>query len=414
MVPEKLLRQLPKLMEKGSEAGHGGVILISVDRSTLLRDQLGYTGLNKLVKQLNKQIKDVLGELRIEDFEITRFDGVALFLILPETPAESLKDAAKEIFSGLSERFYDVDDESVALTLSVAYSYFDYRFRSVDDQLMALVHRAEAIDVSGGNHFGEAKPGITAAKASSSSDHMLALLMEALRTDSLRVVFQPLLATSGEGGTQSYQMLPRLVADDGRFVVAADFLPMARQAALVPVLDRWMLIRASRLIRGPFRDQGVRLFINQSDALLSEPERREWLARYFESEPELAGHLVLEFSLEDGMTHLRSAKEVIRICREHRIGVCLSRVDEHSRWMLFEGELKPDYLRMSPDLVQRLKNDRELEKTFMKLAAPAREQGVGIIMPMVEDQEAAASIWRTGADFMQGNLIQEPVDTISA
>jgi EAL domain-containing protein (putative c-di-GMP-specific phosphodiesterase class I)/GGDEF domain-containing protein len=414
MVPEKLLRQLPKMMEKGSEARCGGAILISVDRATLLRDQLGYTGLNKLVKELSSQVKSVLSDLRVDDFEITRFDGVCLFLILPEAAAEVLKDSAREIFSSLSDRIYDVGEDSVALTLSLSYACFDYRFRNVDEQLMALVHRAEAIDVSGGNNVGEAKPGITAAKASSSSDHMLALLMEALRTNSLRVVFQPLLATSGKAGTESYQMLPRLVADDGRLVVAADFLPMAREAALLPVLDRWMVIHASRLLRGPFVDQRVRLFINQSDALLVEPDRREWLARHFASEPGLAGRLVLEIGLEDGMAHLRSATELIKICRDHDIGVCLSRVDEHSRWMLFEGELEPDYLRMSPDLVQRLKNDRELEKTFMNLAAPARERGVGIIMPMVEDQEAAASIWRTGADFMQGNLIQAPADSISA
>lgn len=414
MVPEELLRRLPKKMQKGSESGHGGLILASVDRETLLRDQLGFTGLNTLIKDVSSQIESVLGELQVEDFEIIRFDRACLLVLLPDAPAELLKDSSKEIFSSLSDRIYDVGEDSVALTLSLAFASFDYRFRSVDELLLALVHRAEAIDVSGGNNLGEARPGISAAKASSSGDHMLALLMEALRTNSLKVVFQPLLATSGKAGTESYQMLPRLVADDGRLVVAADFLPMAREAALLPVLDRWMMIHASRLLRGPFVDQRVRLFINQSEALLVEPERREWLAKHLKSDPGLSGRLVLEIALEDGMAHLRGAIELIKICRAHKIGVCLSRVDEHSRWMLFEGELEPDFLRMSPDLVQRLKNDRELEQTFMKLAAPARERGVGIIMPMVEDQEAAASIWRTGADFMQGNLIQAPADSISA
>jgi EAL domain-containing protein (putative c-di-GMP-specific phosphodiesterase class I) len=32
---------------------------------------------------------------------------------------------------------------------------------------------------------------------------------------------------------------------------------------------------------------------------------------------------------------------------------------------------------------------------------------------MIENPEMAASMWRSGADFMQGNMIQAPEDSIA-
>jgi len=301
----------------------------------------------------------------------------------------------------------------VAITVSLAHARFDHRFTQVDELLVPLVRRVEHIERDGGNALAAVRPGISASKAKSSSDHMLSLLMEALRMDSIKVVFQPLLATRGRETTESYQMLPRLASGDGKLIAAAEFLPIAREAALLPVLDRWMTVHASRLLRGPFADRDARLFINQSDALLADSERRQWLSRHLASEAELAGRLVLEIPLEDAMAHLRGAAQLLEIAREHEIGVCLSHVDEHSRWDLLTRELAVNFVRMSPDFVARLTQDPSLEERFQELSEPVRAQGVRTIMPMIEDPQTAASMWRSGADLMQGNMIQEPEDSIA-
>lgn len=413
MISKKLLRQMPKIMAAGAEAGRGGVILIRFDRGTLLRDQLGFTGLSTLIDGVVVQTDELVSELVGKDYNLVRFDWECLLLVLKEAPASVVKEAAENLFSSLSDRIYDVGDDAVAVSVSLSFAHFDHRFRHEDELLLALIHRAEAIGMAGGNHLGEARPGISADKAITSADHMLGLLMESLRTDSLKVVFQPLLATSPEATSENYQMFPRLVAGDGRLLPAADFLPQAREAALLPVLDRWMIVHASRLLRGPLREKRVRLFINQSEALLVEPERQDWLARHLESEPMLAGRLVLEIALEDAMAHLSGTVGLIGICRTHDVGFCLSHVNEQSRWQLLTEKLKSDFLRMSPGFVKRLTQDPSLEERYFELSKQVREQGTRIIMPMIEDSKTAASMWRTGADYMQGNLIQAPEDTIA-
>lgn len=413
MISKKLLRQMPKIMAAGAEAGRGGVILIRFDRGTLLRDQLGFTGLSTLIDGVVAQTDELVGELVGKDYNLVRFDWECLLLVLDEASASLLTQVAENLFRSLTDRVYDVGDDAVAVSVSLSFAHFDYRFRHVDELLLALVHRAEAIGMAGGNQFGEARPGISADKALSSTDHMLGLLMESLRTDSLKVVFQHLLATSEKATLESYQMFPRLVAGDGRLLPAADFVPLAREASLLPVLDRWMIVHASRLLRGPLREKRVRLFINQSEALLVEAERQDWLARHLGSEPKLASRLVLEIPLEDAMAHLSGAVELIKICRKYDIGFCLSHVNEQSRWQLLTGKLKADYLRMSSGFVKRLTQDLGLEERYLEISKPVREKGIRIIMPMIEDSQTAASMWRTGADYMQGNMIQAAEDAIA-
>jgi len=396
-------------MRCGAAEGRGGVILVGLDRARTLRDQLGFSGLHVLLERLAEHIVQALGGAG----QCIRFDWQSLLIIAPEMSASELGDSAEALYSSLADRSYEAGDDEVALTVSLAYARFDHRFTNADELLLPLVRRVECLAQEGGNALAEVRPGISAAKAISSSEHMLALLMDALRTDSIKVVFQPLLATSGRESVDSFQMLPRLAAGDGSLLAAAEFLPLAREAALLPVLDRWMTVHASRLLRGPLSGRSVRLFINQSEALLADAERRDWLCRQVESEGCLAGHLVLEIQLEDAMAHLRSAVHLIEMAHDVGVEICLTQIDEHCRWSLLSGELKVDYLRMSPGFVNRLATDPSLEKRFLQLSEAVRERGVRIIMPMIEDSQTAAIMWRSGADFMQGNMIQAPEDSIA-
>lgn len=409
MRPEEFLDTLPGQMKSGASRGQGGIVLVRLDRAELLRDQLGFTGLRELLAAM----ADCLGRELDPSAELIRFDWSTLVVSLPELPASAFDESVDRIFSLLSGQTFELADDTVAVTVSQASARFDHRFTAVDELLLALVRKASRLEADGGNQQAGVRPGVSAAQALASGDHMLGLLMESLRSDTMRVVFQPLLATSGQEPMESYQMLPRLQASDGKLITAGEFLPLAREAALLPVLDRWMTLRAVRLLQGPLDGRPVRLLINQSEALLADASRRSWLADRLSAAPKTAGQIVVELRLEDAMAHMRGAREMLDLAQQLQIGVGLSMVDEHSRWDLLTDSLRADFIRMSPGFVARLTREGKLEKRFMDLSKPARERGTRIIMPMIEDPQTAARMWRSGVDFMQGNMIQAPEDTIA-
>ncbi len=409
MTPENLISRIARFEEAASEQLPGGVLLVQVDRFRQLRGQLGFRLLFALIRKVRARLADGVGERG----EVFRFGLSRFVIVVPQAAADELQDLAGQLFNGLSRQNFDVNDESMAISVSMALARFDHRFAGADRMLVALSERLEKVLSGGGNELSFVEPGVSATLAMDSEDHMLGLLMEALRHNRVKGVFQPLLATRDNEPKRSFQMLPRLETSDGELITAAEFIPVARAARLLPVLDRWMVTHAVKLFRGPLKAQPVRLFINQSNALLTDSERMNWLLEALARMSEMAGRIVVELPLDDAMSHMKHSARLIEGTREYGGGVCFSMVDEHSRWDLLAGDLNCDFLRMSPGFVARLSTEPDLERRFLELSEPVRERGVRIIMPMIEDQETAASMWRTGADFMQGNMIQEPENTIA-
>jgi len=409
MTPENLISRIARFEEAASEQSPGGVLLVTVDRFRQLRSQLGFRLLFALIRKVRARLAEGVGERG----EVFRFGLAGFVVALPQVESEELLQLAGELFESLSRQNFDVNDESMAISVSMVVARFDHRFAGADRMLVTMSERLEKVLSDGGNELSFLEPGVSATLALGSEDHMLGLLMEALRHNRIRVVYQPLLATRSDEAERSFQMLPRLETTDGELIAAAEFIPVARAARLLPVLDRWMVTHAVKLLRGPLSSQPLRLFINQSDALLTDSERLEWLIATLARVSSSSGKVVVELCLDDAMSHLKHSARLIAGVRESGGGVCFSMVDEHSRWDLLAGDLKCDFLRMSSGFVARLSTEPDLEKRFLALSEPVREQGVRVIMPMIEDQETAASMWRTGADFMQGNMIQEPEDTIA-
>lgn len=408
MDPEDVLGRVTKhLGEPGADV-HGAVLLVKLDRGRELRQHYGFSGLFEVVDRIGKLLKKRAGRRA----EVLRFGLDSFVVVIPAKRAIDAGNRAGKLFNLVTSQEFAIGEERVAVSVSIAACRPDPRFTDSDGMLSELAAGIDRMADAGGNQWRLVEPSVSATHALSSSDHMLGLLMEALETDGLRVVFQPLLATSGDESVRAYQMLPRLKADDGQLIAAADFIPLARSAGLLPVIDRWMMAHAIRLLKGPFADQSIRLFVNQSEALLSDTERQAWLEKRFRQTSALRDRLVVELRIDDAMAHLDGATRVLQAAREEGFGVSLSMVDEHSRWDLLAGELRADYLRISGAFVRRLGQEPEAGQAFLETSRAVREAGTRIIMPMVEDQATAASLWRSGADYMQGNMIQAPEDTI--
>ncbi len=391
-----------------SEADRPSACLcLALDHWDRLREQYGYSALINL-----------LGEARAvmlagSDVEILacRLNERCLLALLPHCSLATAEKQTEKLFRLIGQELFAVGDETVALSVSLCFSEFDHRFTSADQLLLDLVKSTEQLSASGGNVVKRVRPNVSADQANASDQQMLGLLMESLRKDAVKVMFQPLMATAGEP-SKSFQVLPRITASDGSLIPASQFVPVAREARVLGLLDRWMLQQAIQLLVNDYYLQPVRLFLTQGESLLINPERHEWLRRLIEKHPHVSGKLVLDFALDDALANLKSAGEFLALAEELKLGVCLSRVDEYSKWDLLAGRLRVDYIKMSPGFVRRLGQDSALEQEFQLLSAEVRRQGTRIIMPMVEDAKVAANLWRTGADYMQGYMIEREAETL--
>lgn len=410
MSPDEFLKSVAEAFNKfiGDPTEAGSVCLcLMLDNWRRVLEQHGHSGLIPLLEDVRRLCLSQLGSGAIS----CALNERTLLVFLPIPPSRSAEESASALFQSLAPEEFSVGQGSVSLSFSLGYCEFDQRYPSVDSLLSSLIDGTADVMQTGGNAIKRISPEVFKGEGSDDDRELLGLLMDALRKDRVRIFFQPLMATSGES-SKSFQVLPRLVAPDKSLILAARFVPVARRAGVLGVLDRWMIQRTIHLLTTEYHLQPVRLFLSQGDSLLVQEERREWLRRLVEHHPEVSGRLVLDFALEDAMANLKGASECVVMAHELGVRVCFSRVDEHSKWDLLQKRIPADYIKMSPEFVHRLLQSPELESIFQTISAPVRAQGAKIIMPMVEDAQMAANLWRTGADYMQGYMIEKESDAL--
>ena len=384
-----------------------GAFCLMLDHWERLRRQHGYSGLMALHGQIFDQIEEHLDV----EVRVVRLSERGMVGLLPHSSLRTVEKQMNKLFKQLGNATFGAGDESLALSLTLAYLEFDHRFTDADQLLLNLVTGAEKVSGAGGNELLQVRPDVSADQAASSDRQMLGLLMEGLRKDAVKVLFQPIMSTAAEP-SQSFQALPRLVAADGSLIPAASFITPAREAGVLHVLDRWMLSYCASLLANEYQLLPIRLFLSQGESLIQNPERRDWFEKLADKNRALSGKLALDFSLPDVLGNLKGSQALFELLDKLGIEICVSQVDETSRWDLLVEKLPADFVKMSPGFVRRLAEDPSLESAFREASNPARARGAKIIMPMVEDASMAANLWQVGADYMQGFMIQEAQEKI--
>ena len=384
-----------------------GCFCLMLDHWDRLRGQHGYGGLLDLLDQFFKLIETHLDV----EVKVARLSERSLLGLLPQSSLRTTEKQMNKLFKLLAAETFGVRKETLAVSVTLAYVEFDHRFTSADSILLNLVRRAEKTSAAGGNELLQVEPDVSADQAGGSDRHMLGLLMESLRKDSVKVLFQPVMATVSEP-SQSFQALPRLVSADGSLIPAAAFIPAAREAGVLNVLDRWMISYCASLLANEYQFLPIRLFLSQGDSLIQDRERRQWLEQLADKNKAISGKLALDFPLPDVLGNIKGGRELFALLDRIGIEICVSQVDEHSRWDLLVEDLPADFVKMSPGFVRRLSEDDTLEQEFRQASATTRERGAKVIMPMVEDAGVAANLWQVGADYMQGFMIQEAQEKI--
>jgi EAL domain-containing protein (putative c-di-GMP-specific phosphodiesterase class I)/GGDEF domain-containing protein len=367
----------------------------------------GYSGLLVLLNKFLARIEEHLET----NISMARLDERSVVGLLPPSADKPAEQQLNRLFNAVSGSKFEVSGESMAVSITLAWAEFDHRFTKADNLLLSLTRSAKNATSTGGNCVMQIQPEVSAEEATSDNRQMLALLLDSLRKDAVKVMFQPLMATAGES-MQTFQALPRLLATDHSLIPAAKFVPAARDAGILATLDRWMLSHCIKLLSNDYKEIPIRLFLAQGDDLIQLPERRQWLENLAKQHPAIAGKLTLDFPLPDMLSHIVGSQELFGLLERIGVDVCVSNVDERSRWDLLVNEIPAKFIKMSPSFVRRLTHEEMLEGEFMRVCKPARDRGAKLVMPMVEDAAVASNLWKVGADYMQGFMIQEAQEQI--
>lgn len=377
------------------------VCWLQLDQVHSLRDQLGFSGLGQLLHAVHERIRAQLGP---EDLT-ARFGFEALGILLHAGESErDYKVDAANMLKAVNRNLFELGDHAVAVTCTIVIAPALESLRPAERNLVQVTKMAEMISSQGGNRW---EVDLDQSHTDETSARLFRHLQQALKDDQIRVVYQPLLATSGEE-VERIQILPRIENSKGELIPAAAFVPIAAEGGVLQDLDRWMFRFAVRLLehRCSRGEELPRLFINQCTALIDDEDRLKELLETVETLEPSQRRLVLEFNILELKPRLKSAKSALSAIQEAGLAVSLTHIDEKVPQAVLLKHLPCNFLRMKANFARRLLDDETLFERFNEFAEAVHAKDRRIIVPMLEHADEVAQIWKMDVDLIQGNFIQ--------
>ncbi|MEE7566731.1 EAL domain-containing protein, partial [Xanthomonas sp. Kuri4-3] len=221
----------------------------------------------------------------------------------------------------------------------------------------------------------------------------------------LELAYQPIVAVAG-GETAQYQVLLRLRQPDGTLLSAAQVVPAAEAAGRIADLDQQVMDHALGLLQQyQHATPPLRLFVSQSPRTLAREAFADWLLASLAERAIVPTALVVDLRLDDALIHTVTVQ---RFCaRLMPVGVqfCLSQFETTDEANALLGQLPLGFVRMANRFAGSHGN-LALRDELRGAIDLAHRHGLQIIGQRIEDPQAAAAMWMSGVDFIQGNLVQ--------
>jgi diguanylate cyclase (GGDEF)-like protein len=230
-------------------------------------------------------------------------------------------------------------------------------------------------------------------------------LRSALGQDSFRLDAQPILPLRGSYGKPRFELLLRMLGDDGEIIPPCKFLSAADRYQLMPSVDRWVVQRACQLLaahRGEVGGDSARFAINLSGQSLRDAGFLDFVVEQIESMAIPAGTLCFELTETATIGNLDNAQAFMRRLRGAGCEFALDDFGTGVSSLAYLKDLSVDYLKIDGSFVRDIIANPRSESMVKAIAQLAKVMRMETIAEYVETDALRARVADLGVDFGQG------------
>jgi EAL domain-containing protein (putative c-di-GMP-specific phosphodiesterase class I)/PleD family two-component response regulator len=376
----------------------GGVLFLEIESIAMLRERLGLTMLEQVLSEAGQLIAGAA-----EGLPAARFGDGSYLVLGGELDDAALDTLATQLRSALVMNHFQAQGHPLRLRVSVGLCAFRHGFHDTGAVLNAVekATREARTQERGVRRYEPPKASDAQREAA-----LLAQLRDAVQADHLELLYQPVVAVAGSDDSQ-FQVLLRMRDQQGRLRSAAEIIPVAEHNDFIVDIDRWVLAQAMALIRDR-RAEGreLRLFVTQSPLTLADSSQADWLRSELSSHGVPGTSLVIELRLDDAAVHIGTIRQFCEALVADGVQFCLSQFETGPDSDALLEQLPLGFVKLarkytSGNLTTSLRDE------LKTLIERSHRRGLEVIGHGVEDAQAAATLWMSGIDFIQGNLVQQ-------
>ncbi len=388
---------------------HHGLCFLDLDQFKIVNDTCGHVAGDELLKQfagllqVNVRESDTVGRLGGDEFGIL-LDGCPLDKA--QIIAHTLLEAIREFRFAWQDQTFEIG-VSIGLVPITAAANMTQLVTQADVACYAAkdlgrnrihVHRPEDADVARWHR----------------ELHWAADINGALEQGRFCLYYQPiqkLAATNGED--QQYEVLLRLINDDGTVTLPDDFIPAAERYNLMGAIDRWVIHNAFRVYaerRGMLvnEDRRVRLAINLSGNSLNEEKLLPYIQHELNEFNIPPNIICFEITETAAISNLSKAAQFIREMKKLECQFALDDFGTGVSSFAYLKNLPVDYIKIDGAFISNIIDNRIDHAMVAAINQIGHEMGIETIAEAVESKAIVERLRVLGVDYAQGYVLGEP------
>jgi len=400
--------------ELPAAAGETSVIYIDVDHMHVVNELHGF----ELGNELIVRVADLLATpLLPERASAARISADRFAVLLPSTHSEQAAAFAEAIRIAASRLKIGPAESPVDVSVSCGVAPYVAIPQGLDRALAAAELACKAAKRRGRNRME-----VYASDDRSmirQHDDVVAVgqLRAALKSDKLVLFAQrvvPLQSTTLPGG---YEILVRIVDDDGGLVLPGPLIAAAQRYQLLPSLDRWVTTRALEML-APYRSllstRGVGMSINVSGQSICDETFVAQLAEQIARARLPQNCITVEITEQSAVTNLARANELIRQLKALGCHIALDDFGTGANSLTYLKHLQISRVKIDGSFVRDVITDRNSRSTVRAIVELAAGMSIDTVAEFVETREIADEVRNLGVDYAQGYAFgkPEPLDTL--
>jgi diguanylate cyclase (GGDEF)-like protein/PAS domain S-box-containing protein len=408
------LESLEAVVEEARrDKGSSALLSMEIDDADRIHAEAGMAGSDNLLRDVAECLRATVGE----ETTLARMGDESFAAITPGLGRVQAVALGEQIRAAVEDLLASAGEKTVRLTMSIGITMIGNRTASVQE---VLDQAARAVERVGEKHkagnavylFDPADfvtaPDSHGAGSDDRAREVLQLLADGIKNNSLVLLYQPIVSLHGEEH-QHYEVYLRLPDGDGNLLRPDEFMRLAEQAGMGGRVDRWVVLHAVKKL-AHHRGEGhpARITVNLTHAALTDESFLPWLRMALKAAKLPKESVILQYSEASATTYLKHAKAFGEALRSMECLLSLSHFGCSVNPFGTLRHLQVDYVKLDGSFVEDLDSGEEKQEALREMIASLEEQGKMTVVPMVSNASVLASLFTSGANYVQGNYFAEP------
>jgi diguanylate cyclase (GGDEF)-like protein len=396
----QFLDRLRKRLKRKPKSGLHALAFIKPDDFSQVRADVGILDTEEILAQFSEELRK-----RMHPRDVSgRFEGTVIMTLLERGNERDAKVWGQQLVEHIKKHAFKVGNQKINLTCTVGIVVASGVYSNLEELISAAMNAHENAKSQGGNaaHLLQSREEST--RLRKYDQIWIKHIKSALMDNRFRLAQLPIAGLRSDAD-KMYDMLVRMIDQQGNAVLPSEFLPAAERNNLMKTIDRWMITAS---IEFCVAHQAEKVFVKLSHHSMVDESLVEWMESEFEKHELEPARLCIQVPEQEAAKYIKETRETVAAFKKVGVQFALEHYGiDKNRFQILDM-LKPDYIKIDGELMHSLTTDTDLQESVRKVTEAAQQRKIETIAERVENANEMAVLFQLGVHYMQGHYVHEP------